>query len=63
MFSEFQTASEAGIPVPTCKQWREMQIATRSQREPQKRFGTETVINGVKFWEDSYMGVKVLLPA
>lgn len=51
------------MPVPTCKQWREMQISTRSQREPQKRFGTETVINGVKYWEDSYMGVKVLLPA
>lgn len=63
VFAEFHKASEAGMPVPTCKEWRELQIATRGQREPQKKLGTEKIIDGVKYWEDSYMGVKVLLPA
>jgi hypothetical protein len=51
------------MEVPTCKEWRELQIAWRRQVEPQKKMGQAKVINGVKFWEDNFNGIKVLLPA
>ncbi|KAI1778466.1 gibberellin 3-beta hydroxylase [Hypoxylon cercidicola] len=63
VFTEFHKAIQAGMAVPNCKDWREHQIARKGQSEPQKKNGTPKIINGVKFWEDTYMGVKVLLPA
>lgn len=63
VFNEFQKAREAGMQLPTCKQWREVSIATRGVREPQSKLGKEKIIDGVRFWEDTYMGVKNLIPA
>jgi hypothetical protein len=64
VFAEFHKAFQAGMVVPTCKEWREeMQIATRGQRESQQKLGTVKEIDGVNYWEDTYMGVKVLLTA
>ena len=53
---------DAGVPVPTNKEWREIQISTRSQIPPEKRPGGVQELNGVKYGVDEFLGVKVLLP-
>jgi len=44
------------------RQWREIQISTNQQIPPEKRTGGIKEINGVKYGEDEFFGVKVLLP-
>ena len=63
VMKEWKAVIDAGLPVPTNKQWREAQVSTRSQVAPKDRLGGIKVVNGVKYGEDSFMGVKVLLPA
>jgi isopenicillin N synthase-like dioxygenase len=62
VFKEFKEAYDRGMPVPTNKEWREIQIATRAKREPQAKLGKIEEINGVKYFKDNYLGVNVLLP-
>ena len=62
VFQEYQKLIDAGLPVPTNKQWREAQVSTRSQLPPEKRKGGVEEIDGVKYGADEFLGVKVLLP-
>ncbi|KAF2112237.1 hypothetical protein BDV96DRAFT_634013 [Lophiotrema nucula] len=62
VFREYKKLIDAGVDVPTNKEWREIQIATRSQVPPEKRTGGIQEINGVKYGADEFFGVKVLLP-
>ena len=62
VFREYKRLIDAGVPVPTNKEWREIQISTRSQVPPEKRSGGIQEINGVKYGADEFFGVKVLLP-
>lgn len=62
VFREYKAVSDAGVPVPTNKEWREAQISRRLQLAPKERSGGRKVIDGVEYGEDTFMGVKVLLP-
>ena len=62
IFQQYKRLMDAGVPVPTNKQWREIQISTNSQIPPEKRPGGIQEINGVKYGADEFFGVKVLLP-
>ncbi|EMC95879.1 hypothetical protein BAUCODRAFT_139931 [Baudoinia panamericana UAMH 10762] len=62
VFQQYKKLIDAGIPVPTNKQWREIQISTRSQVAPEEKSGGVQEIGGVKFGVDEFLGVKVLLP-
>ena len=62
VFQEYKKLIDAGVPVPTNKQWREIQISSRSQVPPEKRSGGIQEINGIKYGADEFFGVKVLLP-
>ncbi|KAG0647219.1 Gibberellin C-20 oxidase 3 [Hyphodiscus hymeniophilus] len=63
VFMQFKRLMDAGIPVPTNKEWREAQISTRSQVPPEEKLGGVKEINGIKYGEDIILGVPVLLPA
>lgn len=62
VFKEYKALLDAGLPVPTNKEWREVQIATRVQQAPEKRGGGVTEIDGVKYSKDNFYGVQKLLP-
>lgn len=62
VFSEYKRLLDAGAPVPTNKEWREIQVSTRVQVPPEEKGGGIKVVNGVKYGEDTFHGVKVLLP-
>lgn len=54
-----------GMPVPTNKEWREIQIATVTDPTDteRNRIGADQVlINGKLMHQREYMGVKVVLP-
>ncbi|KAJ9144205.1 Clavaminate synthase-like protein [Pleurostoma richardsiae] len=62
VFREYKALMDAGLPVPTNKEWREIQISTRQQIPPEERLGGVQEINGVKYGADNFFGVEVLLP-
>lgn len=62
VFREYKRLMDAGVPVPTNKEWREAQVSTRSQIPPEERSGGIKEINGVKYGVDNFLGVDVLLP-
>jgi isopenicillin N synthase-like dioxygenase len=62
VFKEFKKLIDAGVPVPTNKEWREAQVSTRSQVAPEEKSGGVKEIDGVRYGEDSFLGVKVALP-
>ena len=49
VFQQYKQLIDAGVPVPTCQEWREAQISTRSQIAPEKRKMGIQEINGVKY--------------
>jgi isopenicillin N synthase-like dioxygenase len=63
VFHEFKKLMDAGVPVPTNKEWREANISTRVQTAPEERLGGVKEINGARYGEDIIMGVPVVLPA
>lgn len=63
VFHEFQKLMNAGVPVPTNKEWREANISTRVQAPPEERIGGIKDIDGVQYGHDIIMGVPVVLPA
>ncbi|GAD94114.1 hypothetical protein PVAR5_2735 [Paecilomyces variotii No. 5] len=63
VFHEFQRLMDAGVPVPTNKEWREANISTRVQAPPEERIGGVKDVNGVRYGHDVIMGVPVVLPA
>ncbi|KAK5115224.1 hypothetical protein LTR85_009982 [Meristemomyces frigidus] len=62
VFKQYKKLIDAGVPVPTNKQWREIQISTNSQIAPETRPGGIKEIDGVKYAADRFLGVDVLLP-
>ena len=62
VFQEYKRLLDGGLPVPTNKEWREIQVSTRSQIPPEKRSGGVVEVGGVKYGSDQFLGVKVLLP-
>jgi len=62
VFQQYKRLIDAGVPVPTNKQWREIQVSTNSQIAPEKRPGGIKEINGVKYGADRFLNVDVLLP-
>ena len=62
VFREYQRLIDAGVPVPTNREWREAQVSTRVQAAPEEKAGGVQEINGVKYGADEFLGVKVLLP-
>ncbi|WWD18847.1 hypothetical protein CI109_103302 [Kwoniella shandongensis] len=59
VYKEFKAVMNAGIPIPTNKQWREAQVASiRDVTKPQK----EVMIDGKSHSYREFFGVKVLLP-
>ncbi|KAK4955097.1 hypothetical protein LTR10_007291 [Elasticomyces elasticus] len=63
VFQQYKKLLDAGLPVPTNREWREIQVSTRQQQPPEQRLGGLKVVDGVKYGEDEFFGVKVLLPA
>ena len=56
---------DLGVPIPTNKQWREIQIAeaTDPSDTARNRIGADQVMVGNKLMQQrEYLGVKVLLP-
>lgn len=62
VFHEFKKLMDAGIPVPTNKEWREANISTRVQTAPKERLGGVKEINGTRYGQDVILGVPVVLP-
>ncbi|KUJ14690.1 Clavaminate synthase-like protein [Mollisia scopiformis] len=62
IFMQFQRLMDAGIPVPTNKEWREAQISTRVQAAPEEKLAGVKDINGTKYGEDIILGVPILVP-
>ncbi|CZR64271.1 related to leucoanthocyanidin dioxygenase [Phialocephala subalpina] len=62
VFMQFKKLIDAGVPVPTNKEWREAQISTRVMTAPEERLGGIKEINGTKYGEDIILGVPVVLP-
>ncbi|KAK5115896.1 hypothetical protein LTR62_000352 [Meristemomyces frigidus] len=62
VFRQYKDLIDAGLPVPTNREWREAQVSTRSQIAPEKRKGGIQEVDGVKYGVDEFMGVRVLLP-
>ncbi|KAK8864129.1 hypothetical protein IAR55_001375 [Kwoniella newhampshirensis] len=59
VYKEFKAVMDAGIPIPTNKQWREAQVASiRDVTKPQK----EVIIDGKRMSYREFFGVKVMLP-
>lgn len=54
VFRDLKKLTDAGVPVPTSKEWRGAQIGTRNQVGPKGRLGGVKEINGVKFGEDTF---------
>lgn len=62
IFKEYKRLIDAGVPVPTNKEWREAQVSTRVQVPPEEKSGGMKYVNGIKYAEDTFHGVKVLMP-
>ncbi|CED82117.1 gibberellin 3-beta [Phaffia rhodozyma] len=65
VYKEFKKLMDAGVPVPTNQQWREIQIAEATDPTDQVRnaIGADQVmIDGKLMQHREYFGVKVLLP-
>ncbi|ORY35064.1 hypothetical protein BCR39DRAFT_516500 [Naematelia encephala] len=65
VYSEFKRMREAGLPVPTNRQWREVQIANMREvtDTANNRIGADqVVIDGKKYTQREFLGVKVVLP-
>lgn len=65
VYKEFKERMAKGMPVPTNKEWREIQIATVTDPTDteRNRIGADQVlINGKLMHQREYMGVKVVLP-
>ena len=62
VFAEYKRLLDQGVPVPTAREWREAQVSTRVQVPPEEKSGGVRVVDGVRYGEDEFLGVKVLLP-
>jgi hypothetical protein len=65
VYSEFKRVMDLGVPIPSNKQWREIQIATCTDPNDleRNRVGADQVIiDGKLMFQREYLGVKVLLP-
>lgn len=65
VYREFKRLMDAGVPVPTNQQWREIQIAEATDPTDQERnrIGKDQVmLNGKLMQQREYFGVRVLLP-
>ncbi|WVQ81087.1 hypothetical protein IAT38_003209 [Cryptococcus sp. DSM 104549] len=65
VYKEFKRVMDTGVPVPTNRQWREIQIAeaTDPTDTVRNQIGKDQVmVNGKLMQTREYMGVKVLLP-
>jgi hypothetical protein len=65
VFAEFKRVMELGVPVPTNKEWREIQIAeaTDPTDTVRNQIGADqVVVDGKLMMKREYMGVNVLLP-
>ena len=65
VYREFRRIMDLGVPIPTNKQWREIQIAeaTDPSDTARNRIGADQVMVGNKLMQQrEYLGVKVLLP-
>lgn len=65
VYKEFKRLMDAGVPVPTNQQWREIQIAeaTDPTDTERNRIGKDQVmLNGKLMQQREYFGVRVLLP-
>lgn len=62
VFERFKERIDAGMPVPTCKEWREAQVSTRVQVAPEEKLQGVKEIDGVKYGQDVFHGVPVMLP-
>ncbi|WWD18883.1 hypothetical protein CI109_103338 [Kwoniella shandongensis] len=65
IYKEFKRLMDLGVPVPTNRQWREIQIAqcTDPTDTVRNRVGADQIIvNGKLMQHREYLGVKVLLP-
>jgi len=62
IFQNFKKLMDAGVPVPTNKEWREAQISTRVQSPLQERLGGIKEVNGIKYGEDIILGVPITVP-
>jgi len=61
VFEGYKRCMDSGLPIPSSKQWREIQISTRLQVPAEQKGGME-VIDGIKHSKDTYYGVPVLTP-
>ncbi|WVF70356.1 hypothetical protein IAT40_005146 [Kwoniella sp. CBS 6097] len=65
VYREYKKLMDAGVPVPTNRQWREIQIAEATDPTDTVRnsIGQDQVmVEGKLFQKREYLGVKVLLP-
>ncbi|TVY68814.1 Gibberellin 20 oxidase [Lachnellula suecica] len=62
IFMQFKKLIDAGLSVPTNKEWREAQVSTRVQTAPEERLAGVKDINGTKYGEDLILGVPIVLP-
>jgi len=61
-FMRFKKLMDAGILIPTNKEWREANISTRVQAKPEEQLGGVKEINGIKYAEDIILGIPVVKP-
>ncbi|OCF31063.1 hypothetical protein I316_07334 [Kwoniella heveanensis BCC8398] len=62
-YREFKRLREKGVPVPTNRQWREIQIADSHHPTDAAPNDTIVYVNGAKHIQREYLGVNILLPA
>lgn len=65
VYKEFKRLMDLGVPIPTNKQWREIQIAEATDPTDTIRnaIGKDQILmNGKLMQQREYFGVKVLLP-
>ncbi|WWC65505.1 uncharacterized protein I303_108123 [Kwoniella dejecticola CBS 10117] len=62
-YREFKRLREKGIPIPTNREWREVQIADAHHATDAAPRDTIVMVNGQKHIQREYMGVNILLPA
>ncbi len=64
VFKEYKAVMDLGLPVPTNKEWRELQVSTVRHGISNTLDTYRTVeIDGVKYTEETIHGVKKLIPA
>ncbi|WVQ82091.1 hypothetical protein IAT38_004219 [Cryptococcus sp. DSM 104549] len=62
-YREFKRLREKGVPIPTNREWREVQIADSHHSTDPAPNDRIFYVNGVKHIEREYLGVKIVLPA